>query len=115
MAEAFFEQTSKKWSAMSAGILPDRKIHPLTIEVMKEFGIDMSKRKPKKLTKRMLEDAYKVIAMDSQVIDQIPIEYHSKIENWRIASLLGRKRMHAERVRDDIRKRVQLLSEELNE
>ena len=63
MAEAFFNRLSKTWKAISAGTNPDDNIHPYTIRVMKEVGVDVSKQKPKLLTQRMIEKADKIITM----------------------------------------------------
>lgn len=115
MAEAFFKQASnKKWNAKSAGIKPDRLIHPLTIETMKEVGIDLSQKKPKKLTKKMLEEAQRIIAMDSIVMKKIPTQYRLKTENWKINSLLGAKKESVEQVREEIRKSVLMLTQKLD-
>lgn len=39
MAESLFNSLSRKGKAMSAGIAPDKEIHPWAVEVMKEIGI----------------------------------------------------------------------------
>ena len=54
---AFFNNLSKTWKAISAGTKPDDNIHPYTIQVMKEVGVDVSKQKPKLLTREMIEKA----------------------------------------------------------
>ena len=114
MAEAFFRQVSKTWKAVSAGIEPDENIHPLTVETMKEVGIDVSRRKPKRLTTAMLKQADRVIVMDSQVLEGIPSPYRSKTVNWGIQSLLGKHEEQVRQVRDEIRRRVDQLSKELS-
>jgi arsenate reductase (thioredoxin) len=114
MAEAFFERTGSGWNSMSAGTEPDKSIHPMTVEVMKEVGIDVSQGRPKRLTTRMLQLADKVIVMDSLIVRQIPSQYLSKTENWKITPLLGKDKAQAEEVRDEIRRKVERLSRELD-
>ena len=50
MAEAFFNFFSKKGRAISAGIKPDKKIHPRTVQVMEEVDVDVSQQVPRLLT-----------------------------------------------------------------
>lgn len=110
MAQAFFERTSPGWRATSAGIRPDASVHPLTIAVMVEVGIDVSRNHPQPLTVKLLEEADRIILLDGSVLNEIPPRFRSKIETWNIPSLLGGDRAHVARVRDEIRSRVEALS-----
>ena len=47
MAEAFLKSFDNSLEVYSAGTEPSAEVHPLTIEVMKEIGIDLSRSKPK--------------------------------------------------------------------
>ena len=48
MAEAYLEQLAKgALEVESAGMKPAEKVNPLVVEVMKEEGIDLSKKNPK--------------------------------------------------------------------
>ncbi len=47
MAEAFLKSFDNSLEVYSAGTEPSAEVHPLTIEVMKEIGIDISNNKPK--------------------------------------------------------------------
>jgi len=113
MAEAFFEQVSKTWTAASAGIKPDEKIHPWTVEVMKEIGINMSQRRPKLLDSEMLKEADRIVAMDSDVVKQMPPEHLLRTENWNISPLLGKRMEEVKQIRDAIKKKVQQLLTEI--
>jgi len=46
MAEAFFNYYSETIKAISVGTNPDEKIHPWTVKLMKEAGIDVSQKTP---------------------------------------------------------------------
>ena len=109
MAEAFFNKLSKIGKATSAGINPDKKIHPWTIQVMEEVGMDVSKQKTKLLTDELMKGADKIILMDSDVLENIPEEHLSKVENWKIEKLLGKPIEEVRRIRDQIRKKVEQL------
>ena len=80
MAEAFFNKLSKTWKSFSAGTKPDDNIHPYTLRIMKEVEIDVSKQKPKPLTREILEKADKIITMGCGV-DAIPSNYRLKVED----------------------------------
>ena len=114
MARAFFERTSAGWRATSAGVRPDTTVHPLTLEVMAEVGIDVSRNHPQPLTVKLLEEADRIILLDESVLSEFPPRFRSKIETWNIPSLLGRDRTYVVRVRDEIRSRVEALSRTLS-
>ncbi len=115
MAEGFFNRISKTNKAMSAGIKPDKALHPWTIKLMKEVGIDVSRNRPGRLTKKMLERAEKIIIVGSEVLKSIPPEYLSKVERWRIEKLLGKPINQVRRIRNKIGERVEKLIKEINE
>jgi len=47
MAEAFLQKLDKSIDVFSAGLHPDENTDPIAVEVMKEIGIDINKKKPK--------------------------------------------------------------------
>ncbi len=68
MAEAFYNHFTKSKNASSAGIVdytPEEYGHPVKeiVDVMLEEGIDVSKNKVKTITKKMIENADKIIVM----------------------------------------------------
>jgi arsenate reductase len=113
MAEAFFQQTSKGWNAVSAGIQPDESLHQWTVELMREVRIDMGRRRPKLLTTEMLKEAERIVAMDSDVLKRIPPEFLSKTENWNIGPLAGKGIEEVRQIREDIKTKVQQLVREI--
>lgn len=116
MAEAFFNKFSRIGKAVSAGIKPDKEIHPWTVHVMKEAGIDVSQQQPKLLTNGLMEKADKIIIMDSDLLREIPSKFSSKLEDWKIEKLLGKPIEQIRKIRDEIEGRVeQLIKEVLNE
>jgi len=113
MAEAFLRNCCKKIKTMSAGVEPDKKVHPWTIKVMKEIGLDVSQQKPKKLTKNMIKNSDKTIVMDSDLLKEIPKHYLSKIGYWQIEKLRGKSLEDIRKIRDDIKKKVDELTQKL--
>jgi len=108
MAEAFFNKLSKNWRAVSAGINPDKKIHPLTLEVMEEVGIDVSKQKPKKAAVKMMEEADKIVIMGVGT-DVIPEKYLHKVERWEIEEPYRKPIVKIREIRDQIKEKVEEL------
>jgi len=109
MAEAFFNSLSKRGKAISAGTNPDKEIHPWTIQLMREVGIDVVHQKPKLLTDELIRKADKIIIMDSDLLEDIPSENLSKLENWQIEKLLGKPIERVREIRDEIRERIEQL------
>ena len=47
MAEGFLRRLRHEWEVFSAGTFPASRIHPLTVQVMAEAGVDISSQWPK--------------------------------------------------------------------
>jgi len=112
MAEAFFNKVSKGWKATSAGINPDDEIHPYTVKVMREVGIEVDKKKPKLLTPEMIEKADLIITMCSGV-SIAQIKHLPKIEDWMIEEPYGKSMEKVREIRDQIREKVQKVIQEI--
>ena len=58
MAAAFFDQhAGDRFAVSSAGTEPADRVHPLTVEVMKEKGVDLSEVKPMSYQGSMEQEA----------------------------------------------------------
>ena len=112
MAEAFFNKLSKTWKAISAGTKPDDNIHPYTIRVMKEVGVDVSKQKPKMLTREMIEKADKIITLGCGA-DVCPASYLPKVEDWAIEEPYGKPIDKVREIRDQIKGKVEKMIREI--
>jgi len=76
MAEAFAKQYGKdKVEAMSAGTMPSTEVNPVVVQVMQEKGIDISKTKPKFLTRKLVQDADLIITMGCEAQGFCPAHY----------------------------------------
>lgn len=113
MAEGFFNHlVSGKARAISAGTMPAFRVAPRTVEVMREVGIDISDRKPNRLTPEMVEQADIVITMGCDV-EEYPVT-PKRSETWDIEDPFGQPIEKFREVRDDIRKRVEELVQKLS-
>lgn len=72
MAETFFNSIFQTQIAMSAGTEPDKEIHPFTIKVMEETGIDMTNKIPKPLTNKLMSVVNKIIVLDNELMQLVP-------------------------------------------
>lgn len=95
IAEAIFNQLSKNGHATSAGLRPRRAGVPLTSEhnnpvgVMKEEGYDLSRAKVKKVTRKMVESADKIVLICRKTdLSETP-DYLSRrdVEFWDMRSI----------------------------
>ena len=107
MAEAFFNQMAKeKAKVFSAGTQPTDKVNPVVVAAMREVGIDISRRKPKPLTLKMLEDADRVITMGCGVEGVCPASF-VPTEDWQLEDPEGRPIERVRQIRDEVKARVE--------
>ena len=84
-AEGFFNKMTKKHKAVSAGTEPGDKVRLVTTSIMKEFDIDISKQKPKALTKEMIENSDRIVVLGTR--EEFPELEGVKAEYWNIPDL----------------------------
>ncbi|MEE9152991.1 MAG: arsenate reductase ArsC [candidate division NC10 bacterium] len=114
MAEAFARQYGQgRVEASSAGIDP-KGLHPLTIKVMAEKGIDMSHQQSKALTDEMLSKADYVITVCGHADQHCPaLPEHVRKVHWALEDPAAAQGSEAEilatfrEIRDQIEARVQ--------
>src|ERR671931_2314587 len=72
MSAALFERAAGgRHRALSAGTTPAERVHPEVVAVMRELGIDLSDRTPRRLTRELAEQADVVVTMGCG--DECPI------------------------------------------
>ncbi|HLD75327.1 MAG TPA: arsenate reductase ArsC [Bdellovibrionota bacterium] len=115
MAEGFAHKLlGEKWEVYSAGVSPLGKIQPLTYDVMKEVGIDISLQYSKGLEEIPMKEVDYFITLCGSAKDHCPVlSSHIKKEHWPIEDpfqwssdtekLLNKYR----EARDDIKKRIE--------
>ena len=113
MAEAFFNQMAKgKARGFSAGTQLADKVNPVVVEAMREVGIDISRRKPKLLTLKILEDVDRVITMGCGVEGVCPASF-VPTEDWQLEDPEGKPIEQVRKIRDEVKARVEGLLKEL--
>ena len=115
MSAALFERSAQgRHRALSAGSEadPGGHVHPEVIEVMRELGIDLSDRRPQRLSPELAEQADVVVTMGCG--DDCPFIPGKRYIDWELPDPKGRPIDEVRATRDDIAQRVQELVEQLD-
>jgi arsenate reductase (thioredoxin) len=114
ISEALFTQAAEgKHQGLSAGTTPADHVHAEVVEVMRELGIDLAERRPKPLTRALVEQADLVITMGCG--DQCPYVPGKQYIDWDLRDPDGQPIERVREIRDEIAGRVQALLAELND
>jgi arsenate reductase len=107
MAQAFFEQLAPAdIRAESAGSTPARQVWPAVVEAMREVGIDIAERKPKKLLREMQLHADWAVTMGcGDACPYVP----TTVEAWDIPDPAGQPFEEIRAIRDEIEARAREL------
>jgi arsenate reductase (thioredoxin) len=113
MSEALFERAAGgRHAAESAGTEPAERVHPEAVEVMREVGIDLSGRAPRRLSTELVEQADLVVTMGCG--DACPVLPGKRYVDWDLPDPKGRPVEEVRALRDDIARRVDALVAELD-
>ena len=113
MSEALFARAAAgSHEAESAGTTPADRVHPEVVEAMREVGIDLSERKPRRLTPHLAERADVIVTMGCG--DECPCIPGKRYVDWDLPDPAGRPLGEVRRLRDDIERRVRALVAELD-
>jgi arsenate reductase len=104
MAQAFFEKHGPPdVRAESAGAEPAEAVHSVVAEAMREVGIDLGDRRPKKLTLEMqLHADWAITLACGAKCPYVP----SVVEDWDVDDPAGQPIEEVRRIREDIEQRV---------
>ena len=112
ISQALFERAAEgRHTAESAGTTPADRVHPEVIEAMRELGVDVSQRTPRRLTTEMAERADVVVTMGCG--DECPYIPGKRYLDWDLPDPKGRPLEEVRATRDEIDGRVRLLLEQL--
>src|SRR3954470_12094184 len=105
MSRALFERAAgERHAAASAGTTPGDRVHPEVVQVMRELGIDLSHRKPQRLTDDLARRADVVVTMGCG--DECPYIPGKKYIDWGLPDPKNQPLETVRRTRDEIRERV---------
>ena len=112
MAAAFLTHLSEgAVEVRSAGSAPADQINPAAVQAMAEVGIDITAEKPKILTDQAVRESDVVITMGCG--DTCPFYPGKRYEDWVLDDPAGQGVEAVRPIRDEIRRRVEVLIGEL--
>ena len=106
MAAAFFNALAdpSRAQAISAGTNPGDHVHAVVVDVMREVGIDLSTKRPQRLTHDLASGASLLVTMGcGESCPYIPGLHR---DDWPLTDPKGQPLDAVRRVRDEIRDRV---------
>ncbi len=95
----------------SAGTQPIETIHAPVVEAMRELGIDLADRRPRRLEDRAVREADVVVTMGCG--DECPYYPGKRYEDWDLPDPSGKDLDQVRTIRDRIERRVRVLLESL--
>jgi arsenate reductase len=112
MAAGFLKQLAgTRVDVLSAGSEPVDQVNPVAVEAMREVGVDIATEQPKLLQDAAVRAADVVITMGCG--DACPIYPGKRYQDWELDDPAGRPLAEVRAIRDQIRRRVEALVEEL--
>lgn len=120
IAEAYFTKYAKEknlnWQASSAGFLKKDQVNEKAVTLMREEGIDISRKKPKLMTGEMLKKADKIIVLCKECQEMglcLALPKDKDIEYWRLENPAEVELDEARKIRNLIKEKVLNLIEKL--
>jgi arsenate reductase len=114
MSEALFARAAgERHEARSAGTTPGDRVHPEVVVAMRELGVDLADRIPRKLTSADAEWADVVVTMGCG--DECPYIPGKRYLDWELEDPKDRPIEEVRATRDEIERRVVELLGELND
>jgi protein-tyrosine-phosphatase len=113
ISQALFERAAgTRHDSDSAGTTPGTRVHPEVVEVMREVGVDLSTRRPKRLERDQAERADVIVTMGCG--DECPYIPGKRYLDWDLPDPAGQPLETVRELRREIESRVGLLVEELD-
>ena len=113
MSEALFALAADgRHEARSAGTRPAERVHPQVVDAMREIGVDLVARTPRRLDTGLAEWADVVVTMGCG--DECPFIPGTTNLDWDLPDPAGLPLAEVRTLRDDIERRVGQLVAELD-
>jgi protein-tyrosine-phosphatase len=105
MSEALFSRAAGgRHTVSSAGTTPAERVHPEVVEAMRELGVDLADRTPRRLTDELARDADVVVTMGCG--DECPYIPGKLYLDWELPDPKGLALNEVRAIRDEIGRRV---------
>ena len=113
MSQALFERAANgRHQSRSAGTRPAEQVHLVVVDAMRDLGIDVSSKRPQKLTDELGQWADVVVTMGCG--DECPYIPGKKYIDWDLTDPDGKSLGEVRAIRDDIGNRVTQLARDLD-
>jgi arsenate reductase (thioredoxin) len=113
ISEALFERAAGgRHAARSAGTTPGERVHPEVVTAMRELGIDLADRVPRRLSEADARWADVVVTMGCG--DECPYIPGRRYLDWDLADPKGQPLETVRATREEIGRRVETLLAELD-
>jgi arsenate reductase (thioredoxin) len=114
MAAALLERHAEgRISVRSAGSAPADELNPSVVEAMREVGIELDGRRPRRLADEDVREADVVITMGCG--DACPFYPGKRYEDWELEDPAGKSLAEVRPIRDEIDRRVRELLRRLGD
>jgi arsenate reductase len=114
MAETLFDRAANgRHEARSAGSAPAGAVHPEVVDAMRELGVELEGRVPRRLEREDAEWADVVVTMGCG--DACPYIPGKRYVDWELPDPAGQGWEEVRRIRDEIDARVRSLADELGD
>ena len=109
MSQALFDrEAGGAHEARSAGTTPGERVHPEVVEAMRELGMDLSDRRPQRLTDELAQWADVIVTMGCG--DECPFIPGKRYIDWDLPDPKGKPFDEVRAIRDDIAERIHALT-----
>jgi arsenate reductase (thioredoxin) len=114
MAAALLERHAEgRISVRSAGSAPADELNPAVVEAMREVGLELDGRRPRRLADEDVREADVVITMGCG--DACPFYPGKRYEDWELEDPAGKSLAEVRPIRDEIDRRVRELLRRLGD
>ncbi len=114
MAAAFARRMNREGvRILCGGTRPAERIHPVVVTAMREIGIDLSRERPRAVTRQEILDSDIVVTMGCASGEVCPATFRGDAVDWALEDPAGKPIDQVRRIRDDIEARVSALLKEV--
>lgn len=106
---------SEQFDLLTGGTRPAEHVHPEVVDAMAAAGIDLSDRDPREVTVDDLRASDYVITMGCSDEEVCPAGWGGESRDWGLEDPDGRSAENVAAIRDEIRRRVAALFDELTD
>ena len=113
MAEAFLKKYAPHCMVSSAGTQPAEKPNDTVVQAMREINIDITAKKPQRLTDDMIDGSSHIVNMGCMDAESCPALFVNDVTEWSIPDPRGKSLDEVRKIRDIIKGNVKDMAKSL--